>query len=576
MRVVTAAEMREIDRITTTKFGIPSLTLMENAGSAVAEFVLERFPGAKTIGVICGKGNNGGDGLVAARKLHEAGKRVKVLLLGDPKELKGDAAAMHRKLPIAAIAVRAERELEGKQAQAVYGCDVLIDAIFGTGFKAPAKGFYAEAIKMFAGWQAPIVAVDIPSGLESEMPREPEFQPHVPATAVVTFTAAKQRLVLDPELSSSEIVVAEIGSPDEAITSQLGLHVTTARDVVIPPRAPDSNKGNYGHVLVIAGSLGKAGAAAMAGIAALRAGAGLVTVATPRSALNTVASFAPELMTEPLEETAAGTISPSALETLEHLLRGKSVLALGPGLSTHPETVDLVRALVGNCRLPLVLDADGLNAFAGMMAKLDGAKLSQLVITPHPGEMARLLGCPVADVQNHRVEVARSVAQQQNAVVVLKGYRTLVAHPDGRVWANPTGNPAMAKGGSGDVLTGMIAGMMARDIWRQSGTVGVQVDDPRVAKALDSASKKKDAEKLSKGEKSAVETLRKGLEDAQSARAILPVIAAVYLHGLAGDIARDELEENSVLATDMIRCLPWAFRLVHERAREKFIRISSQ
>lgn len=573
MKIVTAAEMREIDRVTTAKFGVPSLTLMENAGTAVAQFVLECYPEAKSIGVICGKGNNGGDGFVAARKLHDAGKNVKVLLLADPKELKGDAAAMYKKLPVEAQIARNEKELRSRSAQAVYGCEVLLDAIFGTGFKPPPKGLYAQAIEMFAASLAPIVAVDIPSGLASDMSPASAPAPHVPASAVVTFTAAKERLVLDPELSPAEIVVAQIGSPDEAVTSDLGLNVITARDVVVPPRAPDSNKGNYGHVLVMAGSVGKAGAAAMAGMAALRAGAGLVTVATPRSALATVASFAPELMTEPLDETAAGTISPKALDRIELLLRGKSVLALGPGLSTHPETVDLVRALVSNCRLPLVLDADGLNAFAGMMAKLDGSKLPQLVITPHPGEMARLLGCPVADVQNHRIEVARSVAQQQNAIVVLKGYRTLVAHPDGRVWVNPTGNAAMAKGGTGDVLTGMIAGVMARDIWRSSGAMGVQVHDPRLAKALDSASKKTAAEKLSKGEERAVEQLKKGLEDAQSARSILPVISAVYLHGLAGDIARDELEENSVLATDIIRALPQAFHLVHERAYERFIRI---
>ena len=549
MKIVTAAEMREIDRVTTVKFGVPSLTLMENAGSAVAEFALQRFPKAKTFGVICGKGNNGGDGFVAARGLHQAGKKVKVLLLGEPKALKGDAATMFKKLPISAVVACNEKELRAKTVAAVYDSEILIDAIFGTGFKPPAKGFYADAIAMFGGRRAPIIAIDIPSGLASEMSDEAVSQPRVPATVVVTFTAAKERLALDPALSSAEIVVAGIGSPEGAITSELQLNVTTARDLALPPRAPDSNKGNFGHVLVIGGSVGKAGAPAMAGIAALRAGAGLVTVAVPRSILSTVASFAPELMTEPLEETDAGTISIRTLEGghLERLLQGKSILALGPGLSQHPETVDLVRALVSNCRLPLVLDADGLNAFAGMAAKLDGTKLPQLVITPHPGEMARLLGSSVADVQNHRVEVARGTARKQNALVVLKGYRTLIAHPDGRVWVNPTGNPAMAKGGSGDVLTGIIAGMMARET--------------------------NDAFRLSKTGKSTVAALNKGFDSTRSVGAIPPVIAAVYLHGLAGDIARDELGENSVLATDLIRFLPQAFCLVRERAHEKFISI---
>ena len=258
---------------------------------------------------------------------------------------------------------------------------------------------------------------------------------------------------------------------------------------------------------------------------------------------------------------------------LESLLHGKTVLALGPGISTQPETADVVRTLVSNCRVPLVLDADGLNAFAGMAAKLDGRNLPQLVITPHPGEMAHLLGCSIADVQNHRIEVARSVAQQQSAVVVLKGHRTLVAHPDGRVWVNPTGNPAMAKGGSGDVLTGVIAGMMARDVWQRAAT-GIFVRDPQLKKKLNLAFKKGDAKKLNQSEKEALESLNTMFAEADSARFILPVIGGVYLHGLAGDIAREELDENAVLATDLIRFLPQAFRAARERTDEKFVRIS--
>jgi hydroxyethylthiazole kinase-like uncharacterized protein yjeF len=298
------------------------------------------------------------------------------------------------------------------------------------------------------------------------------------------------------------------------------LNVITVRDVapLIGPRPADSNKGNYGHVVVVGGSLGKAGAAAMAGMAVLRAGAGLSTVATPKSVLGTVAGFHPELMTEPLRETDVGTISTGALDRIEELAKGKTVLAIGPGISRDPQTAELVRSLVARLQLPMVLDADGLNAFEGRSGELNG-KGRTLVITPHPGEMARLAGSTIPDVQKDRLGVARKFAREHEVIVVLKGHRTLVVQPDGEAWVNTTGNPGMATGGTGDILTGMVAGMMAQ----------------------------------------------------HSNDAFTAVLAAVHLHGLAGDVICERVGEHSLVATDLLQGLPEAFRRTQNAALEKFV-----
>ena len=526
MKIVSAAEMREIDRLTTEKYGVPSLTLMENAGSAVADFVLQQYPKVQCIGVICGKGNNGGDGLVAARKLHEAGKTVKVLLLADPSELKGDAAEMYKKLPVKAVIARNEDELKA-EADDIFHSELLVDAILGTGFKPPIGDLYRSAISQMGRFAQTTVAVDIPSGRDADAMGDPASEQGMPATAscVVTFTAPRPAHVFD-SYTMGPIVVAEIGSPPKAVTSVLGLEVTTSLDIegFLIPRNPRSNKGDFGHVLVIGGSLGKAGAAALAGMAALRAGAGLVTVAVPRSVLPTVAGFAPELMTEPLEEDS-GVVSMRALEyeQLEKLSEGKSVIALGPGISRYPEAAEFVRTVVAKSKLPVVLDADGLNAFEGHADQLDGSGRA-LVVTPHPGEMARLTGLSTEAVQKDRIGIARKFAADHKCIVVLKGWRTLIAQPDGSVWVNTTGNPGMATGGTGDVLTGMIASLMAQYSAENHG--------------------------------------------------VHRMLAAVYLHGLAGDLARDELGEHSMIATDLLRFLPPAFRVAGERVGDRFVRIS--
>ena len=519
MKIVSAEEMRAIDRATSERFRVPSLTLMENAGAAVAEHVLAHHGAVRRVVVFCGKGNNGGDGFVAARRLHQKGKVVQVILLANPADLKGDAAIMFAKLPSAAIVVTAREDLKSDRVRLSLPADLYLDAILGTGFTPPVRGLYADAIEILNKCQAPVIALDIPSGADADAMATQDGV-ITRADSIVTFTAARPAHVFSL-LTDGPTYVAGIGSPEEAIVSALHLNVITARDFapLIAPRPVESNKGNYGHALVVGGSLGKAGSVAMAGMSALRAGAGLATVATVKLVLATVAGFHPELMTEPLPETDAGTIAASAVERLDALVKGKSVLAIGPGISRFPETSQLVRTLVSRSEIPSVLDADGLNAFEGHTDKLSG-KGRLLVITPHPGEMARLAGCSIADVQKDRLGVARKFAREHEVIVVLKGHRTLVVQPDGEAWANTTGNPGMSTGGTGDILTGMVAAMIAQN--------------PNDA--------------------------------------LLAVLAAVHLHGLAGDVMREGVGEHSLVATDLLRGLPEAFMRAQRTAQEKFVR----
>jgi ADP-dependent NAD(P)H-hydrate dehydratase / NAD(P)H-hydrate epimerase len=521
MKIVSVEEMRAIDRATSERFGVPSLTLMENAGAAVADYVLAHHPEARRIAVFCGKGNNGGDGFVAARRLHQCGKEVRVILLANPSDLRGDAAAMFGKLPGRAIAVQSSEELKSDRVRLALQADLYLDAVLGTGFKPPVSALYADAITIISASQVPVIAVDIPSGADADA-MGPQAGTIVRADAVATFTAPRPAHVFG-WLTTGPTVVADIGSPEEAIVSALHLNIITARDIgrLIGLRPAESNKGSYGHVLVVGGSLGKAGSAAMAGMAVLRAGAGLSTVATPKSVLGTVAGFHPELMTEPLPETDAGTISTSAVNRVAELAKGKSVLAIGPGTSRHPQTAEMVRSLVARVQLPMVVDADGLNAFEGRSDELSG-KGRTVVITPHPGEMARLAGCTIADVQKDRLGVARKFAREHELIVVLKGHRTLVVQPGGEAWVNMTGNAGMATGGTGDILTGMVAGMIAQ----------------------------------------------------HSKQAFVAVLAAVHLHGLAGDVMRERVGEHSLVATDLLEGLPEAFHRTREMAREKLVRWS--
>ena len=523
MKITTAEEMRTIDRVTSERFGVHSLALMENAGNAVANFVRDQFPDARRISVLCGKGNNGGDGFVAARKLHQAGRVVEVLLLGEPSELKGDAANMYGRLPLRAVVVRSEQDLANELSRGLANADLIVDAVLGTGFRPPVTGLVAHAIAAINKTEAPVLAVDLPSGADADS-ISLQAGTFARADAIVTFTAPRPAHIFGA-LTRGPIVVASIGSPDEAIVSKLNLEVITASEVApfLALRAVDANKGRFGHALIIGGSLGKAGAAAMAGMAALRAGAGLSTVATARSVLSTVASFAPELMTEALAENDSGSISLAALEDdqLERISAGKTVVAIGPGISRDAGTEHFVRMAVKKTSLPLVLDADALNAYEQKSSELKSVS-HPLVITPHPGEMARLTGLTTQKIQKDRLGTARKFAAEHKCIVVLKGHRTIVAFADGRAWVNPTGNAGMATGGTGDVLTGMVAGLIAQ--------FPTEIE--------------------------------------------MAVCAAVYLHGMAGDVARDALGEQSLIATDLLQHLPAAMRHTREWAQSKMARIS--
>ncbi len=499
--------MREIDR-RTMEMGLPGAILMEHAGSRVVEFLEARFSplADQNIVVFCGKGNNGGDGLVVARQLFERHRprALRAVLVAAPEEMKGEAADQYRRLIGTGCPVL--RELSADVA----GVTLVIDALLGTGLSGPAKGEMLDCVRRintgFPG--AKIVAVDIPSGLASDTGQMLGESVHADYT--VTFTAPKVGQVLPPNCERvGELRVRAIGSPPELFEKDDSIFLSLVEPAqfqhLFTPRPPASHKGSFGHVLIVAGSYGKTGAAAMSGMAALRAGAGLVTVASTERAIPVIASHAPELMTEPLPETANGSISVRAFDSgvLTEIARNKTVLAIGPGLTTDPQTVAVVRRALQEFVQPMVVDADGLNALAG--TEWSGDKRLR-VLTPHPGEMGRLTKKTTAEVEYDRVGVARALASERKVHVVLKGYRTLIAFPDGRVWVNPTGSPAMATGGTGDILTGLIAGFLAQFP-----------------------------------------------HDAEQA-----VAAAVYLHGLSGQIGAAELGEKCLIATDLLRYLPAA------------------
>jgi ADP-dependent NAD(P)H-hydrate dehydratase / NAD(P)H-hydrate epimerase len=528
MKVLTAAEMREVDRLTSERHGVPSLQLMETAGRHVAESCREIVHGTerhpRKISVLCGKGNNGGDGLVVARHLQVAQAVVKVLLFAKPEELHGDAAInLQRWCEAGNDAIPILDETAWKAAwPEVAGADVIVDAIFGTGFRGAVSGVIAKAIddinqlsrRATSAHPSLILAVDTPSGLPSD--GQAAEGPVLFAHRTVTFTAPKPgQLISKDAVAAGTLEVVGIGSP-AALVEEIGkgsLRWIEPTEFANFPfvRSVDSNKGLYGHVLVVAGSLGKSGAAVMAGYTALRGGAGLVTVATPDLVLPVVASAHPEVMTEPLAATAAGSVSSQNLtkDRFSQVEQGKTVLALGPGLGLHAETQDFIRRVIAQTELPVVLDADGLNAFAGNADTLRQRRAKFLAITPHPGEMARLLMSSTKEVQEDRVRAAQEAAKKWNVHVVLKGSHTLIASPQGELFVNTSGNPGLAKGGSGDILTGLLAALTAQfktNDWTRTLALGV------------------------------------------------------YLHGKAAELATAATDESGLLATDVAAAIPAARR----------------
>jgi NAD(P)H-hydrate epimerase len=501
MRILNAAQMREADRRTIEDIGIPSLVLMENAGrqvvaaiEAVHSDLVER-----KVAVLCGRGNNGGDGFVVARTLMQRGIDVSVFVIGRVGEVRGDARInleILGRLGITVVEI-ADSQAWDLHFTEISDCTLIVDAIFGTGLNAPLSGLLETVVADVNGAGIPVVAIDLPSGLSADT-HDP-IGDSIEAGMTVTLAAPKISLVLPPaETRAGDIVIADIGIPSDVIASLEGpeVHLMTRGGMreLVGPRMPDSHKGDYGRVLIVAGSRGKTGAAQLAAVGALRSGAGLVTVATPACCLPIVAAMAPEYMTEPIEEHDG--LDPAAVDRILDLAR--DVVAIGPGLGQAAGTREFIRALVDRATMPLVIDADGLNAFAGDPDRLSGREGRDVIITPHPGEMARLVGMSTDEVQASRLEIARNFAAAHRIYVVLKGHRTLIATPDAKVFINPTGNAGMATGGTGDVLTGMIAAWLAQ------------------------------------------------LLDAEAACQL-----AVYLHGLAGDLSEADEGEVSMTASDL-------------------------
>ncbi len=504
MRILNADQMREADRRTIKDIGIASLVLMENAGRQTVAAIESLYPDLveRRVALVCGKGNNGGDGFVVARTLHQRGIDVSVFLIGHIAEVKGDARVNLEilgrvGLNVVEVADESTWELHVTEIEQH---DLIVDAMFGTGLSSPLTGYYETVVADLNGLSIPIVSIDMPSGLSADTPDL--IGDAIDATVTVTLGAPKLSLILPPaESKSGEVVIADIGIPADVIDQLEGprIELLTREQLrpLMPARAVDAHKGDFGHVLVVAGSMGKSGAAVLAARGALRSGAGLTTVATPRSCQPIIAGQGVEFMTLGLDETATGTVDFAAVEAVLGL--DADVLVVGPGLGRSEGVTTFVQELVDKSDMPMVLDADGLNAFEEDPSALVGRDGRDLIITPHPGEMARLLGCSVDDVQADRLGMAADFAKAHKVYVVLKGYRTLIATPDGKMFVNPTGSAGMATGGTGDVLAGMIGAMLAQ------------------------------------------------LLDAEAACRV-----AVYLHGAAGELADADSGEVSMIAGDLV------------------------
>ena len=504
MRILNAAQMREADRYTIEDIGIPSLVLMENAGRQVVAAIEAAYEARLDgrVAVLSGRGNNGGDGFVVARTLLQRGIDTAVFVIGSVADVRGDARTnldILGRLGVTVVEISDEQTWELHFSE-ISQCTLIVDAMFGTGLKAALAGMMETVVADVNASGIPIVSIDLPSGLSADTSHL--IGDCIDASMTVTLAAPKLPLVLPPgEAHAGDVVIADIGIPTDVLDSLEGPHIELLtpeqiRDLV-EPRTADSHKGDFGRVTIIAGSRGKTGAAYMAAIGALKSGAGLVTVATPASCLPVVASMGPEFMTEPLAESREGSVTPAAIEKVLELRQ--DVIACGPGLGRDPAVAEFVRMLLDRSSSPLVLDADALTVLADDPSVLVGREDRNVIITPHPGEMARLIGASVDEVQSNRIDVASEFATTHHVYVVLKGHRTIIATPEGHVFINPTGNPGMASGGTGDVLTGMIAAWLAQ------------------------------------------------LLDAEAACRL-----AVFLHGAAGDLAEAREGQVAMTATDLV------------------------
>lgn len=507
MKIVTAEQMRELDRKAVQERGIPSLTLMENAGRAVAELagrMAEASPDRPII-VICGRGSNGGDGFVAARHLVQMGRKVQVLVAAPADEISGDAKHNLARLSEAGLSPVHVTEVE-PVARACAHAGLVVDALLGTGLTGKPRGLSAQLIEAINDCRRPVLAVDVPSGLDADS--GDTLGVAVRAQETVTMGLPKLGLYVYPRMDyAGKVTVADIGFPPDLIAGSPAVGELTEPEwvrMLLPKRARNAHKGDFGRVLVIAGSVGFTGAACLCAEAAMRVGAGLVSVGCPVSVNDILEVKLTEAMTIPLPETYQRSLDTRALAPILEFAERADVLAIGPGLSRQPETAVLVRRLVARVDRPMVVDADGLNALAEAPLLLEGEH-APAVLTPHPGEMARLMGVATEKVQQHRAHFAEAATNRFRSVIVLKGAYSLIAEPGRPLTVNPTGNPGMASGGTGDVLTGMVAGLIAQ-----------------------------------------------GLLPFEAA------CAGSYLHGLAGDIAARQVGEASLIASDLLRALPQA------------------
>lgn len=516
MKVATSQEMRDIDKYAIEKLGIPGVVLMENAGLKVFAYVKKMLGKVenKTIKIFCGKGNNGGDGYVAARHLLNHGANVEVYLLGEKKSVSGDAEINLNILLNMGIGVK-EILTENDVIEInndIKQCDLIIDAIFGTGIRGEIQGPARSLINNINHSGKPVLSIDIPSGIQGDTGKICGVC--VKASATVSFALPKLGLLLYPGAEFvGKLIIADIGIPQKAVDSVvITSEVITEKNVkpLFPKRSPDTHKGNYGRVLILAGSAGFTGAAALTAMGALRSGAGLVTLGIPESLNPIMEVKLTEAMTMPLPETPVHTLSLNALPVIIERINEFDAIAVGPGLSNNKEIYTIVKGVIKNCKKPIVIDADGLNVLAGAAEVLKNAK-SPIIITPHPGEMARLMNTTTSEIQGNRIEIAKKAASELKSIVILKGARSLIAHPDGRLAVNLTGNPGMATGGSGDVLTGILAGLLAQ-----------------------------------------------GLSPYDAA------VAGVYLHGLAGDFAAKKHSQRGLVAGDILSELPGVLKVLEK------------
>jgi len=520
MKVLTSEQMREIDRLTSDQTGVPSLILMENAAFNLFLALQDRFEdlAAEEILILCGKGNNGGDGMALARQLLQRGIYPDLVLLSKRESISRDAAVNLEILTRSGFPVFEIPDLESwsEFSSNLDRYTVIVDALLGTGITQPLSGFYAEVVQDLNQADAFVLAVDIPSGLISDSPTVDG--PLVWADATVTFTAPKLAHVLSHNIEAiGALSVVPIGTPPSLLDRpEFRIEVLEETRVAeyLPARPASSHKGTYGHAVIIGGSRGKSGAAALGAQAALRSGAGLVTAASPISAQALIAGSRPEVMTEAFAETEKGAFAAAAVDAVLEFLRDKSAAGIGPGITTRPEAREFIRNVVEHSPVPLVIDADGLNAFEGCVDRLKNQSGLPLVLTPHPGEFSRLCGSPAKAILEDPLPAATRFSADHGVWLILKMFRNIIALPDGSVFISPRGNPGMATAGMGDVLTGILTGVLAQHL-----AAGV-ADAGTVTRA---------------------------------------VCLGVYLHGLAADLAAEKKGWESLIAGDLFEALPEAF-----------------